>query len=387
MDPIPYGRQSISEDDIAAVEAVLRSEWLTQGPTIERFETAVADYVGVAHACAVNSATSALHIACRALGLGAGDLMWTVPNTFVASSNAALYCGAKVDFVDIDPVTYNLSVPALEQKLARAEREGGLPKVVMPVHFGGQSCDMREIGMLAQRYGFRVIEDASHAIGGDYLGRKVGCCVYSDFVVFSFHPVKIITTAEGGMLLTRDAALHRTAQLLRSHGITRDPTAMDRAPDGAWYYQQLDLGFNYRITEMQAALGLSQMHRIGTFVERRRSVARRYDEALAALPLGLPGRSPAADSAWHLYVIQVDAARCGKSRKAVFDALRAAGIQVNVHYIPVHLQPYYRRFGFGPGQFPVSERYYEQAISVPVYAGLTEAQQTRVIEEVFNALR
>ena len=387
MDPIPYGRQSISEDDIAAVEAVLRSDWLTQGPTIARFEKAVADYAGARFACAVNSATAALHLACRALGLGPGDTLWTVPNTFVASANAARYCGAAVDFVDIDPATYNLSVSALTEKLERAASEGRLPKAVMPVHFGGQSCDMREVAVLARRYGFRVVEDASHAIGGDYLGRKVGACDYSDIAVFSFHPVKVITTGEGGMLLCADASLHRAADLLRSHGVTRDVAAMDQAPDGAWYYQQVDLGFNYRMTDMQAALGLSQMQRIDAFIARRRAIARRYDEALAALPLGLPGRSALADSAWHLYVIQVDAARCGKSRKTVFDHLRSAGIQVNVHYIPVHLQPYYRRLGFRSGQFPVAEHYYSQAISLPLYAGLSEAQQTRVIDEVANALR
>jgi UDP-4-amino-4,6-dideoxy-N-acetyl-beta-L-altrosamine transaminase len=387
MDTIPYGRQSINEDDIAAVEAVLRSDWLTQGPTVERFEAAVARYVGAGHACAVNSATSALHVACRALGLGPGHVMWTVPNTFVASSNAALYCGAAVDFVDIDPHTYNLSVPALREKLERAELAGRLPKIVMPVHFGGQSCDMREIAALARHYGFRVIEDASHAVGGDYLGRKVGCGEFSDFVVFSFHPVKIITTAEGGMLLTSDPALAQAARLLRSHGITRDAALMDQEPDGPWYYQQVELGYNYRLTDMQAALGLNQLERIDAFVARRREIVRCYDEAFSSSPLGLPGANPDAGSAWHLYVVQVDAERCGKTRKAVFDSLRSAGIQVNVHYIPVHLQPYYRHLGFGPGLFPVAERYYERAISIPVYAGLSDAQQGRVIDEVRNALR
>lgn len=386
MNLIPYGRQSISEEDIAAVEAVLRSDWLTQGPAVERFEAAVAGYAGAQFASAVNSATSALHLACRALGLAPGDTLWTVPNTFVASSNAALYCGAAVDFVDIDPLTYNLSVPALAAKLERAAGEERLPKIVMPVHFGGQSCDMREIAALAARYGFRVIEDASHAIGGNYLGSKVGCCAYSDITVFSFHPVKIVTTGEGGMLLTNDADLFRRTSLLRSHGVTRDASLMEGPSEGAWYYQQVDLGFNYRLTDLQAALGLSQMGRIDAFVERRRLVARRYDEAFARLPLGLPGRIVDAASAWHLYVIQVDAARTGKTRKAVFDALRAAGIQVNVHYIPVHLQPYYRCMGFAPGQFPAAERYYAQAISVPIYAGLSDAQQERVISEVANAL-
>jgi len=257
----------------------------------------------------------------------------------------------------------------------------------MPVHFGGQSCDMREIAALARRYGFRVVEDASHAIGGDYLGRKVGCCAYSDITVFSFHPVKIVTTGEGGLLVTKDADLHRSISLLRSHGVTRDASLMDQEPDGAWYYQQVDLGFNYRLTDMQAALGLSQMGRIKAFVERRRIIARRYDAAFSSLPIGLPGRSPEAASAWHLYVIQVDQALAGKSRKDVFDAMRAAGIQVNVHYIPVHLHPYYRRMGFAPGQFPAAERYYTQAISVPVYAGMSDAQQERVIDEMANALR
>lgn len=386
QEPIPYGRQDISEDDIAAVEAVLRSDWLTQGPAVGRFERCVADYVDAPYACAVSSATAALHLACLSVGLGPGDVLWTVPNTFVASSNAALYCGAAVDFVDIDPATYNLSIAALEQKLTRAERDGQLPKAVMPVHFGGLSCDMRALAQLAKRYEFRVIEDASHAIGGDYANRKVGACEFSDIAVFSFHPVKIITTGEGGMLMTRNAALYEAALTLRSHGVTRDPARMDHESDGAWYYQQIALGFNYRITDIQAALGLSQMRRIDAFIARRRQLADRYDTAFVDFPVALPGRSADANSAWHLYVIQIDEKRAGKSRKAVFDALRAVGIQVNVHYIPVYLQPYYRRLGFAAGHCPAVERYYGRAISLPMYAALTNEQQDRVIAALRLAL-
>jgi UDP-4-amino-4,6-dideoxy-N-acetyl-beta-L-altrosamine transaminase len=384
---IPYGRQDIDADDIAAVEAVLRSDWLTQGPAVERFERSVTAYVGARFACAVNSATSALHLACRALGLGPGDTLWTVPNTFVASANAALYCGAAVDFVDIDPGTCNLSVPALAAKLAVAEREKRLPKIVMPVHFGGLSCDMKAIAELARRYGFRVIEDAAHAIGGDHQGRKVGCCDHSDIAVFSFHPVKIVTSAEGGMLVTNDRALHESAMLLRSHGVTRDPGLMDRAADGDWYYQQIDLGFNYRLTDVHAALGMSQMRRIDEFVMRRRALAERYDRMLADLPVVSAPRDAKSSSAWHLYVVQLDPKRTNKSRKQVFDAMRAAHILVNVHYIPVHLQPYYQRFGFAPGDYPAAEAYYEQAITLPLYAAMTDEAQDRVVATLRAALR
>lgn len=384
--PIPYGRQDIDTEDIAAVEAVLRSDWLTQGPTVERFERLVAEYAGAKFGCAVNSATSALHLACRALGLGPGDVLWTVPNTFVASANAALYCGADVDFVDIDPLTYNLSVPALARKLAAAKAGGRLPKAVMPVHFGGLSCDMRGIAALAAEYGFRVIEDASHAIGGDYLGKKVGCCAYSDIAVFSFHPVKIVTSGEGGMMMTNDPAMHEAALLLRSHGVTRDPARMEGPSEGAWYYQQVDLGFNYRLTDLQAALGASQMGRIDTFVARRRALADRYDAALASLPLRVPGRDANAASAWHLYVVQIDEERAGRSRKQVFDAMRAAQVLVNVHYIPVHLQPFYRRFGFAPGYCPDAERYYTRALSLPMFSALSEQAQDFVVDTLGKAL-
>ena len=379
MISIPYGRQDISEEDIAAVVAVLRSDWLTQGPTVGRFEQTVANYVGARYACAVNSATSALHLACRAVGLGPGDTLWTVPNTFVASANAALYCGASIDFVDIDPGTYNMAVAALAEKLAVAEGQGKLPKVVMPVHFAGQSCALREIATLAKRYGFRIIEDAAHAIGGDYASRKVGSCTYSDITVFSFHPVKIVTTGEGGLLVTNNPALHESSMLLRSHGITRNPALMDRPAEGAWYYQQVELGYNYRMTDIQAALGISQMQRIDPFVEGRRRIADRYDAALSSLPVRIPQRSPDSESAWHLYAIQIDPSRTSHSRKEVFDTLRAAGIQANVHYSPVHLNPYYRQFGFAPGDFPVAENYYQCAITLPLYPGLDSQQIDHIV--------
>ncbi|PWR25734.1 UDP-4-amino-4,6-dideoxy-N-acetyl-beta-L-altrosamine transaminase [Zavarzinia aquatilis] len=380
---IPYGRQDITQADIDAVGAVLRSDFLTQGPMVPRFEAAVADRCGAPHAIAVNSATSALHVACLALGLGPGDILWTTPVTFVASANCALYCGAEVDFVDIDPATYNLCPRALEAKLIEAKVAGRLPKVVVPVHLAGQSPDMAAIHDLATRFGFRVIEDASHAIGATYLGAAVGDCRYSDITVFSFHPVKIITTGEGGMALTRDPALAARMDLLRSHGITRDPALMSHAPDGPWYYQQVDLGYNYRMTDIQAALGLSQMTRLGDYVARRRLLARRYDRLLAGLPLRVPFQHGDGESAWHLYIVRLDPAL---DRRAVFEALRAAGIGVNLHYIPVHTQPYYAAKGFAPGDFPEAERYYAEAISLPLYPGLTEAMQDEVIAALRRAV-
>lgn len=379
---IPYGRQDISEEDIAAVVAVLRSDYLTQGPLVPAFEALVARHVGAAHAVAVNSATSALHVACMALGLGPGDVLWTVPNTFVASANCALYCGASVDFVDIDPDTYVMSVPALEAKLTQAKAAGRLPKVLVPVHLCGQSCDMEAIGALARAHGVRVIEDASHAIGATYQGRPVGDCRFSDICIFSFHPVKIITTAEGGLATTQDAALARAMELARSHGITREPAEMTHAPDGPWYYQQITLGYNYRMTEMQAALGLSQMTRLGQMVARRQALAARYDTLLSNLSVTRPVQSPDTASSWHLYVIRVAAAQ----HKAVFQGLREGGIGVNLHYIPVHTQPHYRAMGFAPGMFPNAEAYYAEAISIPLYYGLTEADQDRVVAVLADCL-
>ena len=379
---IPYGRQDITEDDVEAVVSTLRSDFLTQGPVVPRFEKVVSDHVGATHAIAVNSATSALHIACLALGLGPGDWLWTSPITFVASANCALYCGASVDFVDIDPDTYNLSIEDLERRLEAAEREGRLPKIVVPVHLCGQSCDMSAIADLAKRYQFRVIEDASHAIGGKYRNGLVGNCRYSDITIFSFHPVKIVTTAEGGMALTNDEALAAKMALLRSHGITRDPSQMDQDPEGAWYYQQIDLGFNYRMTEMQAALGVSQMDRIETYVARRHAIARRYDALLQDMPVVRPMQTADAYSAYHLYPVRVPRA----DRLRVFERLREAGIGVNVHYIPVHLQPYYRAMGFEPGDYPEAERYYAEAISLPLYPTMSEAQQDQVVAALRSAV-
>lgn len=385
MRPIPYGRQDIDESDIRAVVDVLHSDWITQGPAIERFEQAVIDYSGVDYAVAVSNATAALHLACRALGLGHGDTLWTSPNTFVASANCALYCGAMVDFVDIDPRTYNMSVDALEAKLELARRSNKLPKIVVPVHFAGQSCNMQRISELSVRYGFSVIEDAAHAIGADYLDGKVGSCRYSDITVFSFHPVKIITTGEGGMLTTNRADLQRNLVSLRSHGISRIPAELTGEERGGWYYEQNDLGYNYRMTDIQAALGTSQMQRLNFFVQRRRQIATRYDAALSSLPVITPWQDTRGSSSYHLYPINVDETRTRRTRREVYDALQQGGVRVNVHYIPVHTQPYYQRLGFKPGDFPAAERYYRNAISLPMYSALTDSDQDQVVNALAGA--
>ncbi len=376
---IPYGRQDITQADIDAVVAVLRSDHLTQGPQVPLFEQAVANHVGAKHALAVNSATSALHIACMALGLGPGDWLWTSPVTFVASANCALYCGAQVDFVDIDPRTYNLCPQALERKLQLAQQQGKLPKVVVPVHLCGQPCNMAAIHALSLQYGFKIIEDASHAIGGRYQAEFIGNGRFSDITVFSFHPVKIITTAEGGMAMTNSDELAHKMALLRSHGITRDPAHMTHEPDGPWYYQQIDLGYNYRMTELQAALGLSQMTRLDDYVARRHALARRYDTLLADLPITLPWQHHDSYSGLHLYVVRLQLDRLTQTHRQVFEALRAQGIGVNLHYIPVHTHPYYQRMGFEPNDFPEAQNYYNQAISLPLYPTLTEEQQVKVV--------
>ena len=384
---IPYGRQDITEADIDAVVAVLKSDFLTQGPQVPRFEESVAQHVGARHALAVNSATSALHIACLALELGPGDWLWTTPITFVASANCGLYCGAQVDFVDIDPRTYNLCPQALARKLEQAEREGRLPKVVVAVHLCGQPCDMAAIHELGQRYGFRIIEDASHAIGGKYKGEFIGGGRYSDITVFSFHPVKIVTTAEGGMALTNSDELASRMALLRSHGVTRDSELMTREPDGPWYYQQVELGFNYRMTELQAALGVSQIQRLDQFVARRHELARGYDELLADLPVVLPWQHPDSYSGLHLYVIRLQLEQIEKTHLQVFEQLRELGVGVNLHYIPVHTQPYYERMGFKQGDYPEAEHYYREAISLPIFPTMTSEQHQFVIDRLGSILK
>jgi UDP-4-amino-4,6-dideoxy-N-acetyl-beta-L-altrosamine transaminase len=376
---IPYGRQDITQADLEAVQEVLRSDYLTQGPTVPQFEMQVASLVGAKHAVAMNSATSALHAACLALGLGTGDTLWTSPVTFVASANCGLYCGAEVDFVDIDPRTYNLCPAALESKLLQAESVGRLPKVLVAVHLCGQSCDMQAIHALSQRFGFKIIEDASHAIGGKYQGKWIGDCRHSDITIFSFHPVKIITTAEGGMALTNSDELARQLTLIRSHGITRDPAQMTSEPDGPWYYQQIGLGFNYRMTDLQAALGLSQLQRLHEYVSRRHQLAVRYDELLAGLPLHTPWQHPNSHSAVHLYVVRLKVDNIRKSHRQVFEEMRLRGIGVNLHYIPVHTHPFYEKLGFKRGDFPQSERYYSEAMSLPIFQTLEDGQQDKVV--------
>jgi UDP-4-amino-4,6-dideoxy-N-acetyl-beta-L-altrosamine transaminase len=376
---LPYARQSINEEDRAAVLEVLRGDWITQGPATERFERCIAEYCGAKHAVAVSSGTAALHLAALASGLEAGGTLWTSANTFVASANCARYCGGGVDFVDIDARTYNLSVDRLAENLEQAEKQNRLPRVVVPVHFAGQSCAMERIAELRARYGFQIIEDAAHALGGRYQKRLIGDCRFSDMTIFSFHPVKIITTGEGGMIVTNREELFEKLIRLRSHGITREQKWMDAPAHGPWYYQQIELGYNYRLTDFQAALGTSQMKRIGKFLERRRILAQRYDELLRDLPVTLPWQHPDAESSWHLYVVRLKATEIRKTQREVFDALRRAGIGVNLHYIPVPSQPYYRKRGFKTGYCPEAEKYYAEAISLPMYYGLGESDQDRVI--------
>lgn len=384
---IPYGMQDITEEDIASVISVLKSSFLTQGPAVPMFEQAVASYCQAQYSLATNSATSALHLACLALDIGPGDIVWTSPVTFVASANSALYCGAKVDFVDIDPISYNISVEALENKLITAKKSGCLPKAIIAVHLSGQSCDMMAIGALANRYGVRVIEDASHAIGGRYLNEPIGRCTYSDITIFSFHPVKIITTGEGGMATTQDEKLYSRMKLLRSHGISRDDGEMEFPVDGGWYYEQQALGFNYRLTDFQAALGLSQLSRLDDYVLARHQLARRYNEALDHLPIKLPNQNEASYSSFHLYIIRLELNAINKTHKEVFEQLRAAGIGVNLHYIPIYRHPYYRQFKYEYSDFPNSESYYSEAISIPIYPMLSNDNFNKVVSALENILK
>jgi UDP-4-amino-4,6-dideoxy-N-acetyl-beta-L-altrosamine transaminase len=383
---IPYSRQDVDQSDIDAVIAVLRSDFLTQGPAVPKFEAAVGRFCNVSHAIAMNSATSALHLACLALDVGKGDRVWTSPITFVASANCALYCGASIDFVDIDQHTYNMSTEYLEDKLKSSAKNNTLPKVVIPVHFSGQPCDMKKIHELSMQYGFKILEDASHAIGSTYFGEPVGNCKFSDITVFSFHPVKIITTGEGGMAVTNNAELANKMESLRSHGITRDPAKMTQAPDGPWYYQQIDLGFNYRMTDIQAALGYSQLKRLNDYVLKRINLAKWFDDALKGLPLVIPFRAKKRTSSHHLYVIKLKLDKIKKSRLQVFKELRASGIGVNLHYIPIYLQPYYKNMSFVSGAYPEADRYYSSALSLPLYPSLCKADQLKVVDRLRSVL-
>ena len=375
---IPYGRQDVNKNDIDAVSDVLKSDYLTQGPVVPKFESAIALNTGAEYAVAVNSATSALHLACLALDVGPGDHVWTSPITFVASANCALYCGANVDFVDIDSRTYNMSVSVLTEKLQQAHKTNTLPKVLIPVHLAGQSCEMKAIHSLSLKYGFKIIEDASHAIGARYLDKPVGNCCYSDITIFSFHPVKIITTGEGGMAVTNSSNLANIMRRLRSHGITRNPSEMVGATDGSWYYQQIDLGFNYRMTDIQAALGLSQLKRLEKFIVKRNSLSRHYNELLKDFPVTLPWQHPDCFSACHLYIIRISNKSESFDRLEVFERFRSNGIGVNVHYIPVYRQPYYKKFNYNYVDFPEAENYYLESISLPLFPNLTEQQQVLI---------
>lgn len=377
---LPYGRQSINQDDIDAVVAVMKSDWLTQGPVVEQFEQAIAAYCGVKYAVAVSNATAALHLACLAIGLGPGDQLWTSPNTFVASANCARYCGANVDFVDIDAQTYNLSLSELEQKLSTAAQSNTLPKVILPVHFAGQSCDMKPIETLAKKYRIHVIEDASHALGGSYDGHKIGACQFSDMAIFSFHPVKMITTGEGGMIVTDRLDLYQKLKQLRSHGIVQDPSLITKENPEPWDYEQQALGFNYRLTDLQAALGLSQLQRLDQFVARRQEIFDRYQDKLQGLPIQQPIAQFQSQSSHHLYVIRLKLDQISRSKQEIFSLLREQGIGIQIHYIPVHTQPYYRQLGFEWGNFPESEFYYQEAISLPIHYDLSDAEHDRIIQ-------
>ena len=379
---IPYGKHLVDEDDIDAVVDVLRNQFLTQGKVVPQFEQALCNYTGAKYCVAVNSATSGLHVACLAAGVGTGDLVWTVPNSFVASANCALYCGASIDFVDINPTTRNIDVSALENKLQQAASQNRLPKVLIVVHFSGLSCDMQSIRSLTQKYSIVLIEDAAHGLGGSYQQSKIGSCVYADMAVLSFHPVKSITSAEGGAVLTNQSGLHEKLKLFAKHGVTKDPEQYQGESHGPWYYQQLELGYNYRLSDMQAALGLSQLKKLDSFMQKRAEIAKVYDEALVNLPLKLPVVESQSQSAWHLYMVELTL----HDRQDIYQQLHAKGVGVNVHYIPIHLQPYYQQLGFKQGDFPVSEHFYQHALTLPLFPSLTDEEQTKVIDTLREIL-
>jgi UDP-4-amino-4,6-dideoxy-N-acetyl-beta-L-altrosamine transaminase len=384
---IPYGRQDINQQDIDAVVDVLTSDFITQGPTVPLFEEKLKEFCGSKYAIASNSATSSLHAACYALGVSVGDEVWTSPNTFVASANCALYCGAKIDFVDIDSKTYNLSPEKLEEKLKIAKRRGKIPKVVIPVHLTGQSCDMKKIFQLSQEYGFKIIEDASHAIGAKYFDENVGSCKYSDITVFSFHPVKIITTAEGGIATTNQKSLAEKLDLFRSHGITKNKNFLKNNNDGPWYYEQIDIGYNYRMTDIHAALGISQINRIKSIIEKRHSIADRYSKELNGIPIFLPWQDPNQHSSFHLYVIRLDIKKASISHKDFFIKMRESNILVNLHYIPVYFHPYYQKLGFEKGYCIEAENYYKSAVSIPIFPTLSNDDQSMVIETIKSLIK
>lgn len=383
---IPYGRQEITDQDIAEVKKVLRSDYITQGQTVPKFEQAIASYCGASYSVAVNSATSALHISCLALGLGPGDVLWTSPNTFVASANCALYCGAEIDFVDIDSKTYNMSVDALSEKLILAEKQGKLPKIVIPVHFAGQPCDMPAIYKLSKKYDFKIIEDASHAIGSSYSDIKVGSCIHSNITVFSFHPVKIITTMEGGMAMTNEPALEESMRLGRSHGITNDKALMTEPSHGPWYYQQVSLGYNYRMNDIEGALGVSQVKKLSLFIEKRNAIAKQYDELFKSCPRIYPLIvSDQSYSSYHLYVVRLlDVSQ--EQKRTLIERLRNEGVFGHLHYIPIHIQPYYEALGFNAGDFPNAEQYYQQAITLPIFPDLSSSQVEFIADKLITLL-
>ncbi len=379
---IPYGKHLVDDDDIDAVVDVLRNQFLTQGTVVPQFEQALCEYTGAKHCVAVNSATSGLHVACLAAGVVAGDLVWTVPNSFVASANCALYCGASIDFVDIDPLTRNIDISALAIKLQHAANQNRLPKVLIVVHFSGLSCDMQSIRNLTQMYSIVLIEDAAHGLGGSYQQSKIGSCAYSDMAVLSFHPVKSITSAEGGAVLTNQSQFHEKFKLFAKHGVTKDPSQYQGENHGPWYYQQLELGYNYRLSDMQAALGLSQLKKLDTFIQKRSEIAKLYDKQLANLPLKLPCVDPQSQSAWHLYMVELTQ----HDRQDVYQQLHDKGVGVNVHYIPIHLHPFYQQLGFKQGDFPLSEHFYQNALTLPLFPSLTDGEQTKVIEALYEVL-